>query len=102
VNGANVLSAQLNGTLHEGVGILKLEQVEVGIAAGMMANFTHSLNIATQAKAAFNSTSLILPVSEELKNAQKLQDDKLAILKLSGRAQATEVARQEAERLKIT
>ncbi|HDL7461721.1 TPA: phage tail tape measure protein [Yersinia enterocolitica] len=102
VNGANVLSAQLNGTLQEGVGILKLEQVEVGIAAGMMANFTNSLNIATQAKAAFNSTSLILPVSEELKNAQKVQDDKLAILKLSGRAQATEIARQEAERLKIT
>ncbi|EKN3726806.1 TPA: tape measure protein [Yersinia enterocolitica] len=102
VNSANVLSAQLNGTLQEGVGILKLEQVEVGIAAGMMANFTSSLNIATQAKTAFNSTSLILPVSEELKNAQKVQDDKLAILKLSGRAQATEIARQEAERLKIT
>ncbi|WP_145482752.1 tape measure protein [Yersinia rohdei] len=102
VNGANVLSAQLNGTLHEGVGILKLEQVEVGIAAGMMAHFTNSINVATQAKTAFNSTSLILPVSEELKNAQKVQDDKLAILKLSGRAQATEIARQEAERLKIT
>ncbi|QAX77690.1 phage tail tape measure protein [Yersinia hibernica] len=102
VNGANVLSGQLNGTLKEGVGIFKLENVEVGIAAGMMANFTSSLNIATQAKTAFNSTSLILPVSEELKNAQKVQDDKLAILKLSGRAQATEIARQEAERLKIT
>lgn len=102
VNGANVLSAQLNGTLKEGVGILKLEQVEVGAAAGMMAHFTNSINVATQAKTAFNSTSLILPVSEELKNAQKVQDDKLAILKLSGRAQATEIARQEAERLKIT
>lgn len=102
VNGANVLSAQLNGTLREGVGIFKLEQVEIGVTAGMMANFTQSLNIATQAKAAFNSTSLILPISEELKNAQKVQDDKLAILKLSGRAQATEIARQEAERLKIT
>ncbi|HFV9205767.1 TPA: tape measure protein [Yersinia enterocolitica] len=102
VNGANVLSAQLNGTLQEGVGILKLEQLELGVAAGIMAHFTKSINVATQAKSAFNSTSLIIPASEELKNAQKVQDDKLAILKLSGRAQATEIARQEAERLKIT
>lgn len=102
VNGANVLSAQLNDTLKQGVGILKVEQLELGVAAGIMAHFSNSINVATQAKTAFNSTSLILPVSEELKNAQKVQDDKLAILKLSGRAQATEIARQEAERLKIT
>lgn len=102
VNGANVLSAQLNGTLKEGVGIFRLEQVEVGVAAEMMAHFANSLNVATQAKAAFNSTSLILPISDELKKAQKEQDDKLKILKLSGKAQAEEIARQEAARRNIT
>ncbi|CFQ72161.1 Phage-related minor tail protein [Yersinia similis] len=102
VNAANVLSAQLNGTLKEGVGILKLEQVEVGVAAGMMAHFTNSINVATQAKTAFNSATLSTQTSEELQKAQKIQDDKLAILKLSGRAQAEEIARQEAERQKIT
>ncbi|HFO2534950.1 TPA: tape measure protein [Yersinia enterocolitica] len=96
VNGANVLSAQLNDTLKEGVGILKVEQLELGVAAGIMAHFSNSINVATQAKAAFNSNSLIIPISDDLKKAQKEQDDKLRILKLSGREQAAEIARQDA------
>lgn len=71
VNAANVLSAQLNGTLKEGVGILKLEQVEVGVAAGMMAHFTNSINVATQAKTAFNSATLSTQTSEELQKHRK-------------------------------
>ncbi|WP_145537579.1 tape measure protein [Yersinia alsatica] len=103
VNGANLLTAQLNGTVKTGTDLLQSNAVEVGVVAGMMNHLAGALDFASRAKENFNSTNLLLaPLSDELQKAQKAQDDKLAILKLSGREQAKEIARQEAERQKIT
>lgn len=103
VNGANLLTAQLNGTVKTGTDLLQSNAVEVGVVAGMMNHLAGALDFASRAKENFNSTNLLLaPISDELQKAQKAQDDKLAILKLSGREQAKEIARQEAERQKIT
>ncbi|WP_145569251.1 tape measure protein [Yersinia mollaretii] len=103
VNGANLLTAQLNGTVKTGTDLLQSNAVEIGVVAGMMNHLAGALDFASRAKENFNSTNLLLaPLSDELQKAQKAQDDKLAILKLSGREQAKEIARQEAERQKIT
>ncbi|WP_235427530.1 tape measure protein [Yersinia rochesterensis] len=72
VNGASILSAQLNGTLVTGIDLLRRDGQEASFVTGMMNKLGQAINVASGAKERFNSTSL--SVKRDPK-AQKVLDD---------------------------
>ncbi len=71
ISRTGILRAQLNGNLNEGIGLLRRDGQEAGVAAGMMNSFGHALDFASRAKDKFNSQSLIV---ERPKNIQDYLD----------------------------
>ncbi|HHZ4751529.1 TPA: tape measure protein, partial [Yersinia enterocolitica] len=71
-NGAEVLQSQLNGTRKEGIELLKRDNQEVGVAAGLMKQLGAAINFANRAKGDFNSSTLNV---ERSADADKILDD---------------------------
>ncbi|HHJ0103599.1 TPA: tape measure protein [Yersinia enterocolitica] len=68
----NIGHATLNGTLLQGIDLLKRDGQEAGVVAGMMNKLGQAINIASGAKERFNSTSLSIQRDPK---AQKVLDD---------------------------
>lgn len=71
ISTANLLQAQLNGTLKQGADLLSRNAEAAGVAAGMMNHFGNALDFASRAKDKFNSSSLEVPRNA---NADKIID----------------------------
>ncbi|HHH1753670.1 TPA: tape measure protein [Yersinia enterocolitica] len=71
-NAVNIGRAALNGTLLEGIDLLRRDGQEAGVAAGMMNKLGQAINVASGAKERFNSTSLSIQRDPK---AQKVLDD---------------------------
>lgn len=68
----NIGHATLNGTVLQGIDLLKRDGHEAGVVAGMMNKLGQAINIASGAKERFNSTSLSIQRDPK---AQKVLDD---------------------------
>ncbi|EKN4724148.1 tape measure protein [Yersinia enterocolitica] len=68
----NIGHATLNGTLLQGIDLLKRDGQEAGVVAGMMNKLGQAINVASGAKERFNSTSLSIQRDPK---AQKVLDD---------------------------
>ncbi|HDV5954591.1 TPA: tape measure protein [Yersinia enterocolitica] len=68
----NIGRATLNGTLLEGIDLLRRDGQEAGVVAGMMNKLGQAINVASGAKERFNSTSLSIQRDPK---AQKVLDD---------------------------
>lgn len=82
INKTSQLQAQFNGGVAEGTGVLKEENLQIGVADGLMRNFADALNIAGKAKDNFNSKSLILPENAKVQqyvDGLREESDLLAI-----------------------
>lgn len=67
--------AQLTTGLKQGIDLLKRDQEEVGVSTGMLNHFADALDLASKAKANFNSTSLIVERPKKLQEyLDKLQE----------------------------
>ncbi|HDL7101618.1 TPA: tape measure protein [Yersinia enterocolitica] len=71
-NAVNIGRAALNGTLLEGIDLLRRDGQEAGVVAGMMNKLGQAINVASGAKERFNSTSLSIQRDPK---AQKVLDD---------------------------
>ncbi|EOV4146857.1 TPA: tape measure protein [Yersinia enterocolitica] len=72
VNGASILSAQLNGTLVTGIDLLRRDGQEASFVTGMMNKLGAAFNFAGRAEDNFNSSSLNV---ERSADADKILDD---------------------------
>lgn len=68
----NIGHATLNGTLLQGIDLLRRDGQEAGVVAGMMNKLGQAINFASGAKESFNSTSLSIQRDPK---AQKVLDD---------------------------
>lgn len=76
INKTSQLQAQFNGGVAEGTGVLKEENLQLGVADGLMRQFAGALDIAGKAKDNFNSKSLILPENAKVqKYVDGLQEE---------------------------
>lgn len=69
--------AQLNGTRREGIDLLRRENTETGIAAGMMSQLGKAINAASGAKEKFNATSLIVTRPKDIQDYLDGQQDQI-------------------------
>jgi len=75
----NIGRATLNGTMRQGIDLLRRDGQETGIAAGMMKQLGEMTNFAAKAKQNFNSSSLKV---ERPKNIQEYLDKQLEQIEL--------------------
>lgn len=68
VSKAGILRAQLNGTLVQGIDLLKRDGHEAGVSAGLFNQLGSALDIASKAKDKFNSSSI------KVERPQNIQD----------------------------
>ncbi|MFK3840138.1 tape measure protein [Serratia sp. NPDC087055] len=68
VSKAGILRAQLNGTLVQGIDLLKRDGHEASVSAGLFNQLGNSLDIASRAKDKFNSSSI------KVERPQNIQD----------------------------
>ncbi|EBK8015957.1 hypothetical protein CW547_04460 [Salmonella enterica subsp. enterica serovar Infantis] len=96
-NAINIGRATLNGTMRQGIDLLRRDGEEAGITAGMMGKLGDMINFAAKAKEKYNSSSLMVMRSEDgdklLSNLEK-QNSLLSITDKKERAVAE--ARQAA------
>lgn len=96
-NAINIGRATLNGTMRQGIDLLRRDGEEAGVAAGMMGRLGDMINFAAKAKEKYNSSSLMVMRSEDgdklLSNLEK-QNSLLSITDKKERAVAE--ARQAA------
>ncbi|EDU0974134.1 tape measure protein [Salmonella enterica subsp. enterica serovar Anderlecht] len=67
----NIGRATLNGTMRQGIDLLRRDGEEAGVASGLMTKLGNAINFASRAKEAFNSSSLQVTRSAD---ADKLLD----------------------------
>lgn len=74
-NAINIGRATLNGTMKQGIDLLRRDGQEAGIAAGMMSKLGDMINFAAKAKDKFNSSSLMVERPKDVQEyLDKLQD----------------------------
>ncbi|EBB8584277.1 tape measure protein [Salmonella enterica] len=64
-NAINIGRATLNGTMRQGIDLLRRDGEEAGVAAGMMGKLGDMINFAAKAKEKYNSSSLMVMRSED-------------------------------------
>ncbi|HGT3000808.1 TPA: tape measure protein [Enterobacter hormaechei] len=64
-NAINIGRATLNGTMRQGIDLLRRDGEEAGITAGMMGKLGDMINFAAKAKEKYNSSSLMVMRSED-------------------------------------
>ncbi|KFC12267.1 phage tail length tape-measure protein [Trabulsiella guamensis ATCC 49490] len=70
-NGINIGRATLNGTMRQGIDLLRRDGEEAGVAAGMMGKLGDMINFAAKEKDKFNASSLVV---ERPKDVQEYLD----------------------------
>ncbi|MDU4065915.1 MAG: tape measure protein [Enterobacter asburiae] len=94
VSSVGILRAQLNGTLLQGIDLLRRDGEAAGVAAGMMNNLGKMLNYATVEKEKFNSSSIKI---ERPKGVQDYLDKLSAQVELQGELNERRRAQLKAE-----
>lgn len=99
-NAINIGRATLNGTMKQGIDLLRRDGQEAGVAAGMMGKLGDMINFVAKAKDKFNSSSLMV---ERPKGVQeyldKLQDQVTLQSELNDRKRAQLKAEQDIRKL---
>ncbi|WP_312330359.1 tape measure protein [Atlantibacter hermannii] len=90
----NIGRATLNGTMRQGIDLLRRDGQETGIAAGMMKQLGEMTNFAAKAKQNFNSSSLKV---ERTKNIQEYLDKQLEQIELQSEFNDKKRAQLKAE-----
>jgi tape measure domain-containing protein len=94
----NIGRATLNGTIKEGIDLLRRDGEATDIATGMMNRFGKSLDFASKAKEKFNSTTLQLPRSVKADEYnQQLEDENELLAITDKRLRAVTKARMESQ-----
>lgn len=93
-NAINIGRATLNGTMRQGIDLLRRDGEEAGIVAGIMNNLGNAINFAAKAKDKFNSSSLMV---ERPKNVQDYLDKLEDQVKLQGELNDRKRAQLRAE-----
>lgn len=94
VSSVGILRAQLNGTLLQGIDLLRRDGEAAGVSAGMMSNLGKMLNFATAEKEKFNSSSIKI---ERPKGVQDYLDKLSAQVELQGELNERKRAQLKAE-----
>ena len=93
----NLLQAQQNGALKQGIELLKRDGEAAGVASGLMNQFGTAIDFASKAKQKFNSTSLEIPRSADADAFNKdLAEQNVLLAITDKRLRAVTRARMEA------
>ncbi|EHC9691440.1 tape measure protein [Salmonella enterica subsp. diarizonae] len=96
-NAINIGRATLNGTMRQGIDLLRRDGEEAGVAAGMMSKLGNMINFAAKAKEKYNSSSLMVTRSEDGDKLLSSLEKQNALLSLTDkRERAVAEARQAA------
>ncbi|HAG2010550.1 TPA: tape measure protein [Salmonella enterica] len=88
-NAINIGRATLNGTMRQGIDLLRRDGEEAGVAAGMMGKLGDMINFAAKAKEKFNSSSLMVERPKAVQDyLDKLQDQVTIQSELNDRKRA--------------
>ncbi|HCU0556394.1 TPA: tape measure protein [Klebsiella michiganensis] len=99
-NAINIGRATLNGTMKQGIDLLRRDGQEAGIAAGMMGRLGDMINFAAKAKDKFNSSSLMVERPKDVQEyLDKLQDQVTLQSELNDRKRAQLKAEQDIRKL---
>lgn len=99
-NAINIGRATLNGTMRQGVDLLRRDGEEAGITAGMMGKLGDMINFAAKAKEKFNSSSLMVERPKDVQDyLDKLQDQVTLQSELNDRKRAQLKAEQDIRKL---
>ncbi|EAA3907651.1 hypothetical protein EGN82_02325 [Salmonella enterica subsp. enterica serovar Potsdam] len=99
-NAINIGRATLNGTMRQGIDLLRRDGEEVGVAAGMMGKLGDMINFAAKAKEKFNSSSLMVERPKDVQDyLDKLQDQVTLQSELNDRKRAQLKAEQDIRKL---
>lgn len=75
----NIGRATLNGTMRQGIDLLRRDGQEVGVVAGMMNQLGNAINFSTRAKEKFNSTSLLVERPKDIQDYLDGQEDQIEL-----------------------
>lgn len=99
-NAINIGRATLNGTMRQGIDLLRRDGEEAGVAAGMMGRLGDMINLAAKAKKKFNSSSLMVERPKDVQDyLNKLQDQVTLQSELNDRKRAQLRAEQDIRKL---
>ncbi|EDT2379386.1 tape measure protein [Salmonella enterica] len=99
-NAINIGRATLNGTMRQGIDLLRRDGEEAGVAAGMMGKLGDMINFAAKAKEKFNSSSLMVERPKDVQDyLNKLQDQVTLQSELNDRKRAQLKAEQDIRKL---
>ncbi|EDR5350728.1 tape measure protein [Salmonella enterica] len=99
-NAINIGRATLNGTMRQGIDLLRRDVEEAGVAAGMMGKLGDMINFAAKAKEKFNSSSLMVERTKDVQDyLDKLQDQVTLQSELNDRKRAQLKAEQDIRKL---
>lgn len=99
-NAINIGRATLNGTMRQGIDLLRWDGEEAGISAGMMGKLGDMINFAAKAKEKFNSSSLMVERPKDVQDyLDKLQDQVTLQSELNDRKRAQLKAEQDIRKL---
>ncbi|EBN6706236.1 hypothetical protein DXS05_08260, partial [Salmonella enterica] len=99
-NAINIGRATLNGTMRQGIDLLRRDVEEAGVAAGMMGKLGDMINFAAKAKEKFNSSSLMVERPKDVQDyLDKLQDQVTLQSELNDRKRAQLKAEQDIRKL---
>ncbi|WP_426736759.1 tape measure protein [Enterobacter cloacae complex sp. 397G4] len=96
----NIGRATLNGTMRQGIDLLRRDGEEASVTAGMMGKLGDMINFASKAKDKFNSSSLMVERPKDVQDyLDKLQDQVTLQSELNDRKRAQLKAEQEIRKL---
>lgn len=99
-NAINIGRATLNGTMRQGIDLLRRDGEEAVITAGMMGKLGDMINFAAKAKEKFNSSSLMVERSKDVQDyLDKLQDQVTLQSELNDRKRAQLKVEQDIRKL---
>ncbi|MBJ9864993.1 tape measure protein [Citrobacter amalonaticus] len=96
----NIGRATLNGTMRQGIDLLRRDGEEASVTAGMMGKLGDMINFAAKAKDKFNSSSLMVERPKDVQDyLDKLQDQVTLQSELNDRKRAQLKAEQDIRKL---
>lgn len=96
----NIGRATLNGTMRQGIDLLRRDGEEASVTAGMMGKLGDMINFAAKAKEKFNSSSLMVERPKDVQDyLDKLQDQVTLQSELNDRKRAQLRAEQDIRKL---
>ncbi|EPV0752154.1 tape measure protein [Enterobacter hormaechei] len=99
-NAINIGRATLNGTMRQGIDLLRRDGEEASVTAGLMGKLGEMINFAAKAKEKFNSSSLMVERPKDVQDyLDKLQDQVTLQSELNDRKRAQLRAEQDIRKL---